>query len=226
MCDKYTNFWAIWISIQNPYVWHVSFLNHPPKRYQIKTHTQSVIILELQRPLPKSTTSFPSKLGQPHESISDKTNRLSSNVNGDISSSSPPSGDNNNNKDIENNHSRTTPSVPTAQPLLTKGARRLSLLRQRPVQNEKFSDIQLKPVVRKPVEPQIAEQMESLFLKVVLTLYNVPVVRVFNFYFYFFYLFIIAILRLTLKTILIPSSVIYLFFSNFTVLDSWYCSIF
>lgn len=54
---------------------------------------------------------------------------------------------------------------PSPQPQ-SNAARRLSMLMQRPVQNEKFMDIQLKPVVKKQAQPQMAEQKESLFMKV------------------------------------------------------------
>lgn len=69
---------------------------------------------------------------------------------------------------------------------LSKGARRLSMLMQRPVQNEKFSDIQLKPVVRKPAQPQHAEQRESALLKVVETKLCEKSSACLLFYFFYF----------------------------------------
>lgn len=44
--------------------------------------------------------------------------------------------------------------------------RRLSMLKQSPIQNEKFMGVQLKPVTREKVEPQAAEQKEGAISKV------------------------------------------------------------
>lgn len=53
--------------------------------------------------------------------------------------------------------------------MLKKPLRRqsiLNLMKREPLRNEKFLDIQLKPVIREQSEPQTAAQAESLIQKV------------------------------------------------------------
>lgn len=53
--------------------------------------------------------------------------------------------------------------------LLKKPLRRqsiLNLMKREPLKNEKFLDIQLKPVIKEKAEPQTAAQAESLLQKV------------------------------------------------------------